>query len=369
MFDDFNWDEWDAQAAEYLASSPDYSYLTENPDYTSWFEQYTPSEPSVGTFIGLDPIGAGGIQGYVSGQTSAQEPTIGYDLTDLGTGLELYGNPIDAYYYDFGRDKNALPSYLSDFQSYLENQPGVGLDGFDELAIQRAADKYVEDMFVADDLKAATLSPEYQARRGVNEYGERLVRSEADSDYAKQLKQMLAKSGLEQLKAKQAYANSGVGKALSGFAMAASLAKLLGGKNEAPTTSARANEGRKFAPTYVGSSAPKTLHAKTGGSIPGGKGGLLSLAEQLATEMMAQRKGLIQGEGGGQDDIVDVKAAPGEYVMDAEVVSALGDGNNEEGARKLDQMRVNIRKHKRTGGLASIPPKAKKPDQYMKKGK
>ena len=55
--------------------------------------------------------------------------------------------------------------------------------------------------------------------------------------------------------------------------------------------------------------------------------------------------------------------------MDAEIVSALGDGNNEEGARKLDQMRVNVRKHKRTGGLTSIPPKAKAPEQYMKKGK
>ena len=52
--------------------------------------------------------------------------------------------------------------------------------------------------------------------------------------------------------------------------------------------------------------------------------------------------------------------------MDAEVVSMLGDGNNKAGAKKLDEMRYNIRKHKRSGGLAQIAEKAKKPEQYMK---
>ena len=170
----------------------------------------------------------------------------------------------------------------------------------------------------------------------------------------------------KQAAAKEAYQKSGVGKALTGLQGALAVAQALTGKNKGATTTARGNQGQAFSPTYVGSSAPKTLYAK-GGSIEG-KGGLLNLAEQMAYQL-AHSKGLIQGEGGGQDDVVDVKAAPGEYVMDAEIVSALGDGNNKEGARKLDQMRVNIRKHKRTGGLTSIPPKAKAPEQYMKKGK
>lgn len=170
----------------------------------------------------------------------------------------------------------------------------------------------------------------------------------------------------KQAAAKAAYENSGTGKALTGLQGALAVAQALMGKNKGATTTARGNQGQAFSPTYVGSSAPKTMYAK-GGAIEG-KGGLLNLAEQMAYQL-ANSKGLIQGEGGGQDDVVDVKAAPGEYVMDAEIVSALGDGNNEEGARKLDQMRVNIRKHKRTGGLASIPPKAKAPEQYMKKGK
>jgi hypothetical protein len=53
-------------------------------------------------------------------------------------------------------------------------------------------------------------------------------------------------------------------------------------------------------------------------------------------------------------------------VIDAESVAALGDGNNAAGAKKLDAMRHNIRKHKRGGPLSSIPPKAKRPEQYLK---
>lgn len=164
-----------------------------------------------------------------------------------------------------------------------------------------------------------------------------------------------------QAAAKDAYSRSGVGQAMTGLQGALAVAQALMGKNKGVTTSARGNQGQAFAPTYIGSSAPKTKYAK-GGEV---KGGLLNLAEQMM-HMMAGQKGLIPGEAGGQDDVVDIKAAPGEYVMDAEVVSALGDGNNEEGARKLDKMRFNIRKHKRSGGLSSIPPKAKKPEQYVK---
>lgn len=74
----------------------------------------------------------------------------------------------------------------------------------------------------------------------------------------------------------------------------------------------------------------------------------------------------VQGAGGGQDDLVDAKLADGEYVFDAEIVSALGDGSNKEGARKLDAMREAIRKHKRSGPLNTIPPKAKSPLAYLK---
>ena len=74
----------------------------------------------------------------------------------------------------------------------------------------------------------------------------------------------------------------------------------------------------------------------------------------------------VQGAGGGQDDLVDAKLADGEYVFDAEIVSALGDGSNKEGARKLDAMREAIRRHKRSAPLNTIPPKAKSPLAYLK---
>lgn len=70
----------------------------------------------------------------------------------------------------------------------------------------------------------------------------------------------------------------------------------------------------------------------------------------------------------GQADKIPAQLSDGEYVMDADVVSALGDGNNAAGAAKLDQMRQNIRSHKRSAPANSIPPKAKSPLAYMKKG-
>jgi hypothetical protein len=78
------------------------------------------------------------------------------------------------------------------------------------------------------------------------------------------------------------------------------------------------------------------------------------------------QKGVVKGSDGGQADTVDISVSPGEYIIDAEVVSMLGDGNTDAGAKKLDKMRENIRGHKRTGGLASIAAKAKNPEQYLR---
>lgn len=68
---------------------------------------------------------------------------------------------------------------------------------------------------------------------------------------------------------------------------------------------------------------------------------------------------------GGQDDVVTIHAAPGEYVFDADTVAALGDGNTETGARKLDEMRYNIRKHKRSAPPDKIPPKSRPTHKYL----
>lgn len=78
--------------------------------------------------------------------------------------------------------------------------------------------------------------------------------------------------------------------------------------------------------------------------------------------------GYLRGTTKGQDDKIPAALSDGEYVMDADVVSALGDGNNEAGAAALDKMRENIRRHKRSAPSSKIPPKAKKPERYLKKG-
>jgi len=75
------------------------------------------------------------------------------------------------------------------------------------------------------------------------------------------------------------------------------------------------------------------------------------------------------GAAGGQADTIPAKLSSGEYVMDADVVSALGDGNNEAGARKLDAMREQVRTHKRSASPDKIPPTAKEPMAYLGKRK
>lgn len=96
----------------------------------------------------------------------------------------------------------------------------------------------------------------------------------------------------------------------------------------------------------------------------------------MASPLMAAYGGIphkgshyVQGDGGGQDDLIPAQLADGEYVFDAEIVAALGDGSNKEGAKKLDAMREAIRKHKRSGPLNTIPPKAKSPLAYLKGAK
>lgn len=75
----------------------------------------------------------------------------------------------------------------------------------------------------------------------------------------------------------------------------------------------------------------------------------------------------VQGPGDGRDDQIDAKLSDGEYVMDAETVSMLGNGSNQAGAKALDGLRVNLRKHKGSKlAKGKISPNAKQPGAYMK---
>ena len=99
-------------------------------------------------------------------------------------------------------------------------------------------------------------------------------------------------------------------------------------------------------------------------------GGLMKMAETngfAGTPDSRRMQGYaVGGAGGGQDDLIPALLADGEYVMDADIVAALGDGSSKEGAKKLDQMREAIRRHKRAAPTNKIPPKAKSPLAYLK---
>lgn len=78
--------------------------------------------------------------------------------------------------------------------------------------------------------------------------------------------------------------------------------------------------------------------------------------------------GRVDGHGNGQDDKIPALLSKDEYVFDADTVAALGDGSSEAGAKMLDEMRERIRTHKRSAPAHEIPPAAKSPLEYLKKG-
>ena len=93
------------------------------------------------------------------------------------------------------------------------------------------------------------------------------------------------------------------------------------------------------------------------------KGGLAEHNPEFITGATGHH---VKGAGDGQSDSIPAMLADGEYVFDADTVAALGNGSNDAGARILDKMRQNIRKHKRSAPAGKIPPKAKSPLEYMK---
>lgn len=70
----------------------------------------------------------------------------------------------------------------------------------------------------------------------------------------------------------------------------------------------------------------------------------------------------------GQADTVHAKLSEGEYVIPADVVASLGDGNSMAGAKALDHMLKNVRKTKAPAMKKGVlPPKSKSPLAYIGK--
>ena len=89
---------------------------------------------------------------------------------------------------------------------------------------------------------------------------------------------------------------------------------------------------------------------------------------RVAPTVSAQGR-YVKGAGTGRSDDIPARLSDGEYVMDAETVALLGDGSGSAGAKRLDEMRRNLRQHKAKnlmkGGFSH---KAKAPHQYMAQG-
>jgi hypothetical protein len=94
--------------------------------------------------------------------------------------------------------------------------------------------------------------------------------------------------------------------------------------------------------------------------------GALPVSEHVPEFITGKTGNYVQGAGDGQSDDIPAMLADGEYVFDADIVSALGNGSNKAGAEILDKMREEIRAHKRSAPVDKIPPPAKSPLEYMK---
>lgn len=73
----------------------------------------------------------------------------------------------------------------------------------------------------------------------------------------------------------------------------------------------------------------------------------------------------IQGRGDGTSDQIPAMVANSEYVLPADIVSALGNGSSDSGADILDQFIQAIRAHKHSNPPDELPPESKGPLEYL----
>ena len=98
---------------------------------------------------------------------------------------------------------------------------------------------------------------------------------------------------------------------------------------------------------------------------PFARGGLSSERQEAPAPGGALRHAT--GPGGGQDDKIPARLSDGEVVWPADVVSHVGDGSNNEGARRLMAASDQIRAEKAASSKGGrFPDKAKPPLAYIK---
>ena len=327
---------------------------------TSWldsldFSQF--SEPSAYSFLNTDGYGYDNFDSLYSALESPTAPSIstaaldGFSVSDP-VAADVYfantiSNPTEANLF---ATENSLSSAFGDpvRQAMLLSQPQsmstAQLDGFTVAPEASSAPAYIGP-------GSDSFNQYYNPQDGVvptnagipTSFWSKLMAPSTQVVGSAAQRALMQKLGLA-MPTKSNLA-SGIGAAL----MAAQVAGAFGKKAKAP-------EPKQLKTTKMNWNKSIANKAR-GGSIEG----------QAAVPQGAL--GLLKGAQAGQDDSVPINASHGEYVMDADVVAALGDGNTDAGAAKLDAMRENIRKHKRSAPPSKIPPKAKPVKAYLKGAK
>jgi hypothetical protein len=77
----------------------------------------------------------------------------------------------------------------------------------------------------------------------------------------------------------------------------------------------------------------------------------------------------VKGDGDGTSDEVPAMLANGEFVIPADVVSGLGNGSNDSGAKILDEFLTTLRSHKQKHDAKHLPPDSKGPLAYLLEAK
>lgn len=126
-----------------------------------------------------------------------------------------------------------------------------------------------------------------------------------------------------------------------------------------------------------GGQAPNYRHGGAVGYFRGGdvqrfsRGGFPQLMGGLPERRPFAGAGYVapDGRGDGRSDHIKAVLSPGEFVADAETVSLLGNGDNDAGARGMEAIRQEIRKHKgKALAKGKFSPNAQSPAKLAKIG-
>jgi hypothetical protein len=105
--------------------------------------------------------------------------------------------------------------------------------------------------------------------------------------------------------------------------------------------------------------------------VPGNPAGpIMEERDPMAMAKGGRSTFAVNGPGTGRSDDIPAVLSDGEYVIDAETVALLGDGSSKAGAKKLDDLRVKVRKHKgKKLAKGRFSANAKKPEAYLSGGR